>query len=216
VAVREDENMELLTSLVLQFGVAVNLDLSYNDNFYYDENPSYHLKLHRDELPVYLTSSYSSSTSTLVLGQDAAKSNIASFGLGFKKEFYDGVNVFSEVALGMVDYKPNQNNVQEVAYTYLVSRHQVEGRPIPVTVNYDYDQDSYSASLEIDNGYMLTFGIGFDVTDYFKVNTAYRHFQPKGNIAIWDEESRSKGLGYWNENIRVPMNSLQLQLLWQF
>ena len=208
--------MELLTGLVLQIGIALNSDLSYNDNFYYDENTSYHLKLQKDELPLYLTSSYSAATTTLVLGQDSSKNDITSFGLGLKKEIHEGVNLFTEFALGIVDYTPIQNNVQEVAYTYLVSRHQVEGRPIPVTTNYDYDQDSYSASLEIDNGFMVTFGMGFDITDHLTVNTAYRHFEPKGNIAIWDEESRSKGLGYWNENIRVPMNSLQLQILWQF
>jgi len=208
--------MDILTSLALQIRIAINSDLSFNDNFYYDEHASYHLKLQTEELPIYLASSYSPSTSTLVLGQDSSKNNITSFGIGFKKEFYEGINIFTELALGIVDSNPNQNNVQEVAYTYLVSRHQVDGRPIPVNISYDYDQSSYKASLEIDNSYMFTFGIGFDVTDYLKVNTAYRHFQPKGNIAIWDEEYRAMGLGYWNENIRVPMNSLQLQILWEF
>lgn len=207
--------MDFFAGLALQAGVGFNLPTGDGELTEFQEKGAIHLKLHEEELPLYLWSSYTEQEN-FILGQNTANIEALSFGLGKTFEVSPKFNVFFE--LGYSSNKADADPVvqQEIAYTYLVDRHNVVNRPIPVTVTRPYDQESYETTYEVDDSIIGKIGVSYDITESFSVGAAYRYNRIETKLELYDAESRAAGKGFWVENFTQDAGAVELQLLYSF
>jgi opacity protein-like surface antigen len=193
-------------------GLGLNTKVGSEHAIDYREGPAVYLKLGEG---LYGWGSFTKGKN-YVLGQKISYSYIAGLGAGYEVEFNPVITGFMEAGIGYPINKNNYKIQQEVTYTYLVGRHNVdESRPVPVPER-PYDQDAYKSDWDIDAGVMLRAGVSFDVTEKISADFSYRFFNPKGYIAIWDQESVDAGGGYWEENVNVNMNVVEFRIFYNF
>jgi len=206
--------MDLFTGLAFQIGASLNEPLNDNAVFNFKDRGGIHLQVEKNDW--FLWSGYNYNTTSRLLGQTVSKNDIYSFGVGWQKEISKGIKFTLGAGYGIMDVKPDTNNVAEVSYTYLVSRHNVYNRPIPVNVISPYDQVSYASTWEISNELMYRVGVEFDVSDNVSLSAGYRLFSPTAKIEIYDEEQRASGGGYWTERVEMNMNVFEIKMSYQF
>ena len=150
-----------------------------------------------------------------MLGQGIGDSSIYSLGVGARK--YWGVFfVFGEVGYGVIDQGANRTIQQEIVYTELVLRHNVEFRPIPVYPQGNYDQDSYETVWELDDGLLGAIGIGYQLGDHVSLTGAYRPFYVKEHIELYDAEKRKNGGGWWQETRSLDLSAFEFRVEYKF
>jgi hypothetical protein len=207
--------MDFLAGLVLQAGVSVNTPSGDSDIIDFRERVAFHLKAHDSESPVYAWGSYTRKNN-YVLGQKISVVDSPSLGVGIKYCLSPTLRLFGEIGYSF----NNQDNrivpQQEVVYTYLVGRHNVFNRPIPVNVTRPYDQDSYATKYEIDNSVVTKLGIEYQVNDWFSVNATYKYDRMDVLFELYDEEQRAAGLGYWMEDGTLDASAIEVQFLVNF
>ena len=200
----------LLASLMFEVGASVDF---YEESL--PEDYSIHLKLGKKDFPVYMWGSYSEPEAGL-LGQRFSKLKTSGIGLGAKKDF-DDISVFLELGYAINDPETVKIGVQqEVVYTYLVGRHNVYNRPVPLDLIGPYDQRSYETSHEVDDAFMGRIGIGYQVFDHLKVTGAYKYHTPNTKYQIWDQARRDAGGGWWQESGQTNLNSFEFAILYSF
>lgn len=202
--------LELLASASI--GIGLNTRIGSEDTIDYRESPSIYLKLGEG---LYGWSSFAKG-SNYILGQKISSSYVAGIGAGYEYNFNPVFKVFAEAGIGY-PYNVNDYNIQqEVTYTYLVGRHNVDSsRPVPVP-DRPYDQEAYRSDWDIKSGAILRAGVGFDVTEHISADFSYRFFNPEGYIAIWDQEKVDAGGGYWEERVNVNMNVVEFRIMYEF
>jgi opacity protein-like surface antigen len=202
----------MLEALALTIGLNLNGAVGSDENISYKESPSIKLELGNK---LYGWGEFSKG-SNYILGQKVSSSYVFGAGVGYNFEITPKTYWFLEGGIG---YPLNVNNrliQQEVTYTYLVGRHNVdESRPVPVP-NTPYDQEAYSSDWDIDYGLVARTGLKYSFTENFGISASYKYFNPRGYIAIWDEELRNAGGGWWEENVSVNMNVVELGLHYKF
>jgi len=157
----------IIASLMFEIGASADF---YDDGI--AEDYSIHLKVGSKNRPIYLWGSYSDPEVGL-LGQRFFTLETAAVGLGAKKDF-DDISVFFELGYAFNDPETEKIGIQqEVIYTYLVGRHNVHNRPVPLDLDRPYDQTSYQTSYEVEDAFMGRIGIGYQVLDHLKVTAAY-------------------------------------------
>lgn len=207
--------MDFLAGLVLQAGVSANIPTGDSDIIDFREAGAVHLKLHNSESPVYVWGSYNKQ-GNYVLGQKISVIDAPSFGLGVKYCLTPTLRLFGEVGYSFNNQDNRIGTQQEVVYTYLVDRHNVFNRPIPVNVQYPYDQDSYATTYEIDNSVVAKIGIEYQVNDWFSVNGTFKYNRMNVLFELYDEEQRANGFGYWMEDETMDASALEVQFLVNF
>jgi opacity protein-like surface antigen len=180
-----------------------------NQSIYTDESPSewsFGGQIGHERTPVYLWASYEA-PKVKVLGQPMGDTDIFSVGLGASQELVEGLSVFAEGGYSFVDLEANDRVVNEVAYTYLVGRHAVGDRVIPVPCA--YGSGCYEDTYEVDNGFVARIGAQWQVTDNVAVRGAYKWAYFDQEITMrrpdWQE-----GTGYWREDTTLDLSSFEL------
>lgn len=207
--------MDFLGGLVLQAGVSLNSPAGDSDVVDFREIESYHLKLHKDEMPAYLWAS-NTEQENFVLGQGISTIDANAFGFGLKHKVSPKVTVFGEIGYSLNNETNDVVIQQEVIYTYLVDRHNVFNRPVPVEVNRPYDQESYETTYTIENSFMAKIGVEYSVTDWFSVGAAYRFNRMEAKFELYDQERRDAGQGYWEERQTLDAGAFEVQFLVNF
>jgi hypothetical protein len=158
--------------------------------------------------PLYLTAGWDQ-PKVKVLGQPIADTNIYTFGLGTWYEV-GSVSLFVESGLALVDPEIDSGVQQEVVYTYLVGRHNVEGRPVPVDVV--NGNEGYTSSYEVDDAPFLRIGAQWQVFEHVAVSASYRFLEADTEMFIkrsgWEE-----GKGYWREDNTANFGAAEV-VLW--
>jgi hypothetical protein len=207
--------MDFLAGLALQAGVSVNIPTGDSDIIDFREDAAVHLKVHNSESPVYAWGSYTRKNN-YVLGQKLSIVDSPSLGLGVKYNLSPTLRLFGEVGYSF----NNQDNrivpQQEVVYTYLVGRHNVFNRPVPVNLIGPYDQDSYATTYDISNSVVAKLGIEYQVNDWFSVNATYKYDRMEVLFELYDEEQRAGGGGYWMEDETQDASAVEIQFLVNF
>ena len=151
-----------------------------------------------------------------LLGQSVSDYFTGSVGLGYGYSLTDKLELRVEAGVGYPLARNNHEIQQEVAYTYLVGRHESEWRPVPVTVERPYGQDTYATTLHYDYGAVIRLGAEFEVTDNLSVLVNFKYFHPKTLIEIYDQEAKDNGGGWWQEYRSTDMSTIQVGLGWRF
>jgi hypothetical protein len=171
----------------------------------------YTLRLGYEEWPVYAVASYESMDTTL-LGQPLAEVDGLSIGLGARKKV-DNFSFFLETGLTIIDHSGTASTQYEVVYTHIVGNHAVEGRTAPILNAYT----GYETSYDLDDGMFFRVGVGYHLTDHLSVTAAYRALLVDEEMAVWDHERRYNGNGgYWREDDRKDLSSLEVGVQWEF
>jgi len=161
---------------------------------------------------VYVTWGNTDAHSTSILGQQIFESEITTLGLGVRYPFKDDFEVYIEVGEADLDSEYSPNAGAEVAYTFLVGRHAVEGRPVPVPcARYRagcYDSDW---NLEQETPY-ATIGVAWAPVDHIKVQMSYRFMNPSYDVYIKKPDWK-EGEGYWRESNNIDMGSANATIL---
>lgn len=201
--------LSLLTGLALELGISLNQPLYPTSAFTnYQEKYGLHVELEKENW--FLWGSYAD-TRNFVLGQRMSDNDVFMGGVGYQFEISEGLRVELGAGWGEVEHTNDLNNQQEIAYTYLVGRHNVANRPIPVTTNYPYDQVSYATTWEIEGAPVIKFGVEKDIGKNFSVGIQARYFAPRTLIEIYDEEQRASGGGWWREYDAINASAIEVK-----
>ena len=146
------------------------------------------------------------------LGNPVADTDIYGFGLGFRKEVRPGITLFIEGGYAILD-ESVLDTAEEMVYTQIVGNHAVEGRKVPVSGAYSGD---YSYSYEIDDAWMGRIGVNLEVMDNVHVTASYRAMKADQEYAIWDEESRAAGRGYWREDDTYDFGAFEVGIFFRY
>ncbi len=198
---------------------ALTLSVALGYSQYTDEEgpePEVHYKIEvgHEESPLYAFGGYEQ-LDVRMLGQAIGELDIFSVGLGARKNIGDFF-VYGELGYGVLDNSPVDKIQQEIVYTELVGRHNVEFRPIPVYPQGPYDQESYETVYEVDDGILGAIGVGYQPTEHLSFTIAYRPFYVREHMEIYDEERRARGGGWWQESRSLDLSSWQLSTRWTF
>lgn len=200
---------EFLSALVLTTGIQYSLPVA--DGVVTHDHPTLYLQVAREDSPLYLWSSVSISEEVFVLGQRMHRNANPSLGFGYTLDFSPRISGFIEAGYkirgdGYYDFANS-----EIAYTYLVSRHNVAGRPVPVGLgpngNADVFENGYT--FEIENSLLFNIGIEAKVTEALSLRFGYtveradmlwEIYEPERK-AEWDSTGGNctKLCGYWME-----------------
>lgn len=210
--------MDFLGGLILQAGLSANIPTGDSDIIDFREAVAIHAKVHSEVSPAYIWGSYTWQ-GNYVLGQKISKIEAPSIGIGITYSLTPTLRLFGEIGYSF----NNQNNQssrsaiqQEVVYTYLVGRHNVFNRPVPVNLIGPYDQDSYETTYKIENSLVAKIGIEYKVNDWFNVNMAYKYNRMNVLFEMYDEEQRAGGGGYWMEDETMDAGAVEVQFLVNF
>lgn len=207
--------MDFLTGLAFQAGISLNTPTGDSDVVDFREPYGIHLKVHKEDFPVYVWTSYSQQEN-FVLGQGIADIDSFDFGFGTRTDVATNVALFLEAGYSVNDQNNSVEAQQEVVYTYLVDRHNVATRPIPVNVPGDYVTDTYSTVYDLEPGFVAKIGAEFQVTDNFSVNAAYRFERMEARFELYDGNNRTNGLGWWQERQTLDAGAFEVQFLFNF
>jgi opacity protein-like surface antigen len=147
-----------------------------------------------------------------LLGQGMGTATVDSAGLGFRRS-WDGLTVFAEAGYGRVDFRGDARQQQEVNYTYLVGRHNVEGRPVPVECA---RPGCFETEHTIDDALMGRVGLEYDAAPHVKLTASYRWMRADEYLAIWDAERHAAGKGWWEEHVQRDFGAFEIgaMLVW--
>jgi opacity protein-like surface antigen len=204
-----------VAALALQLGISANQQIGAESELDYRETVGVSLSLGSTEAPLYGWGSLSKGKH-YILGQPTSSAYTAGLGLGYQYDFNDTFYVKLEAGVGYPHIDSNKSIQQEAVYTYLVRRHNVPSRPIPVNPLYPYDQESYETTWELDYGFMGRVGLGINATESWRVELSYKYFNPKGLLEIYDQELRDAGGGWWQEYASVNMNAVEFGIRYEF
>lgn len=151
-----------------------------------------------------------------LVGQSVSDFLTGSVGLGYSHRIADRLNLLAEAGVGYPLSRNDHGIQQEVAYTYLVGRHESEWRPVPVTVDRPYGQSTYETTLHYDYGAVIRLGVEFEATDNLSVFVFYKYFHPKTLIEIYDQDAKDNGGGWWQEYRSTDMSTVQVGIGWRF
>lgn len=186
-----------------------------NQSIYTDESASewsFGGQIGHELTPVYLWTSYEGPR-VKILGQPMGDTDLFSVGLGASQELSEGLSVFVEGGYSFVDLSSNDNVVDEVAYTYLVGRHAVGDRRIPVPCA--YISGCYDSSYDVDDGFIARIGAKWQVADHVAIRGAYKWAYFDQEITMrsvdWQE-----GQGYWREDNTLNLSSFELGIWYTF
>jgi hypothetical protein len=167
----------------------------------------YTVKLGEKDFPVYLVGGYEQPVIRMT-GQRIAETDVWSVGVGARKSFND-FYVFAEAGLAYIEEDTYDTTVHEAAYTDLVGTHAVGGRVIPV----DNPYRGYEASYEAKNGPFWELGVGYQLWDHVALTASYRGLVVDQHYAIWDQERRDNGGGWWEETNSLDLSSFKATIL---
>lgn len=151
-----------------------------------------------------------------LLGQEVTELSDTSFGVGVNHYITYRLSVFGEVGGSVLKASNKEVVQQEVVYTYLVDRHNVYDRPIPVTTLYPYDQTSYNTDLEYKQSLIFRVGAAYDISHNWRVSAAYKNYSAVATTSLYDAELRQSGGGYWTENNNINLSSFELRVEYKF
>lgn len=134
-----------------------------------------------------------------MLGQPLGDTTVLAGGLGARHSFTDKFTVYGEVGYGTTDLSVNDHIEGEVVYTKIVGNHRVHGRKVPVSGPF-YPPYGYESSYEVEGGPVWRIGVTYELLPHVKLNLSYKALKGKEEYAIWDEERRNAGRGYWRED----------------
>lgn len=202
--------MSILSGLALAVGIGAT---QYTDT----ATPEHHYRLEvtKEDTPFYIHATYED-MKVRMLGQPIGDTKIFTSGLGIRQKMTDGFFWHFELGFAYLDEGERDVIRQEVVYTELVGRHNVEFRPIPVYPENDYDQDSYVAVWQVDNGWSGALGVGYEFNPHVSVSLNYRILNLKEHIEIYDEEQRANGGGWWQETRSRDLNAWQFNVMYKF
>jgi hypothetical protein len=144
------------------------------------------------------------------LGQQNMETDVNQYGVGFRYPV-DTFEVYIEGGMADLNSKYYEPSGSEVAYTYLVGRHAVGDRRIPVPCAYNSDCYSSEWNIESESPF-ATVGIAWAPIDHFKVQASYTYLQPEYDVNIKRPDYEA-GQGYWRETGRVDMGSFKVTVL---
>jgi hypothetical protein len=169
----------------------------------------YAMRLGWEDFPVYGVASFEAMDNT-ILGQGIGAIDALSLGIGAKKRWED-FSFFLETGVTLIDLAASEVVQDEIVYTHLVGNHNVEGATVPVNPR------DYENSYDLDNGVFFRVGVGYYLTDHLSVTAAYRALYVDEEMAIWDPERRYNGDGgYWREDDRKDLSSIEVGINWEF
>jgi hypothetical protein len=176
---------------------------------------TYKIEVSHEDTPMYLWGGYEAFDSRM-LGQPLAETDLFSVGLGSRKDVGDFF-VFGEIGWGFISSDVNHEVQQEIIYTELVGRHNVEGRPVPVTLLNEYKtSEGYESVWELSDGMMWRVGVGYAPTDSLSYTLSYRPFLVEEHIEIYDQDKKANGGGWWQETRSKDLSSFELAIRWSF
>ena len=155
--------------------------------------------------PIYLAYSSADDIDVSDLGQGVGKIEAKTYGLGARFE-HKTLSAFTEFSYADLDWQRYPSS-HEVAYTGLVGRHAVEGRPSPVACGYDACYDS-TYSID-DNAWGITVGLGWQIWKHLKVTASYTWMEADKHISIQEEGNPLR----WEENGRQDLGSANMTIL---
>jgi opacity protein-like surface antigen len=150
-----------------------------------------------------------------VLGQGLNEPDMYSFGVGFK-ETYKKIDVFLEAGWTHIEGNPSEFEQQEVVYTFLVGRHNVHNRPVPVKLKHPYDQDSYSTVYDLEGGFMGRLGVSYPLTNSIDLSLSYKFFTAAEHMAMWDNRREQGTGGWWEETNGRDLSTWGLGISYEF
>lgn len=205
--------------LLLTLGLQATLPAT--DDVYMAEYPSAYVQIRPEESPVYLWGTFSVAETTYALGQRMHKANNPSVGLGVEFKLTPRVTGFIEGGYKHRGGEYVDFAVKEIAYTYLVSRHHVHNRPVPVDLNGEYDQESYQSTFEIDHSLVFNVGVTVAVTDALSLRAGYTFERADVLWEIYDQEKkeawhRDRSAGYWMEDGTLKADGFSLGIQYTF
>jgi hypothetical protein len=170
----------------------------------------YTLHLGHEEYPVYAVAGYESMDTTL-LGQNLAEVDALSVGLGARKK-WDDFSVFLETGVTFIDQSGVYKTQHEVIYTHLVGNHAVEGRNVPIRNGYQ----GYETTYDLDDGVFFRVGVAYHLTEHLAVTGAYRALYVDEEMTVRDPYVVQRTGGYWREDDRKNLSSVEVGIQWEF
>jgi len=199
----------------LAIGVLLNSPINVNDTFSLDNRLGVSLELHESG-GSYIWADYIPNNELRLLGQRLSEIDNFNAGLGYSVELNNKVNLFMEAGWSHLAVNTKEVIKQEVTYTYLVSRHNVYNRPVPVPVSVPYDQTSYGSEWSLQDGFTFKVGAEVELNKDWSLSASYVILNPEYNISIWDPATIDIGGGYWTETNDLNMNSFEMRLEYKF
>ena len=150
-----------------------------------------------------------------LLGQGIANTTVTGVGLGINHN-WDEFYVFVEGGWGFVDLRPyDQKQFSEVNYTYLVGRHAVGNRRIPLDCADSgcYGTDSFQTEYSLDDAFMTRIGVDYQVINHVKISASYRWMQAEEYIAIYDQDRYDNNTGHWEDQKTRNMSAVEIGIL---
>jgi len=161
---------------------------------------------------VYFTWETLDDASVAILGQELFETQQNYYGVGFRYPFNDDFEVFVEGGIADLDNSVKEFEGQEIAYTYLVGRHAVGDRNIPVPCAYSF-QGCYDWGWEMDDTTpFATVGAAYALCDWAKVQVSYRYVNPRFDVEIKDTDWK-EGDTYWREAGNIDLSSANFTIL---
>ena len=144
-----------------------------------------------------------------LIGQFMGDMTINSFGIGVTHSWGE-VSGFIEAGYGIVDLDANKAQQAEVNYTYLVARHHVPGRPIPVSCA---KRGCFGTEHEIDSALLARVGIEYRVAKHVKVSASYKWMHADEYLSIYDFQRKADNKGWWEESITRDLSAFEVGLV---
>jgi hypothetical protein len=236
-----------LSTLTLSLGLGINSNLAFQNDFKVEGRPGYHLKLEHDPSDFSVWASYYRKEHK-VLGQPLWKTGLIAAGVGYDIDITNnleinvgvGVGVFTGANVQQVNSGQSREGypqagdaiVGEVAFTYLVGRHQVDGRPVPLPEDsYQNFNQAYGSGWQHRSPeFYGRIGITYKLSDQWELGTQVNIFNPNTNMWIARSEISSDviqygvkapnfnpcvykgGCGWWTEDLTWDMNSVEFTI----
>lgn len=233
------------TAFTLSLGFGLNSDIQTSDNFTTKGLDGYHLKLEHDPSDFSLWGSYYDKRH-YALGQPIFHSGLWAVGVGYDIDLTDDL----EITLGIgwaghtnADVQQVTSNgpntafpegdaiVGEVAFTYLVGRHQQDGRGIPIPPEeYENNNQGYGSGWKHRQDIFGRIGLTYNISSQWEVGAHLNIFNPKSKMWISKSEIAQDiidygiqapnfnpcqyptGCGFWVEDTSWGMNSFEITI----
>ena len=164
-------------------------------------------KLGHTSTPVYLWGLYEGPTAK-ILGQPMGDMDLFSVGVGTSLKVSRAVRVFIETGYVFTDIELNDNVVDEVNYTWLVSRHDAGGnRNVPVPCA--YNPGCYDYQYSVDDGVVARVGVRWELSPNVAVTGSYKFTYLDQEMTIKRPEFED-GQGYWREDETLDLSAFEV------
>lgn len=171
-----------------------------------------------------------------IKGQPWIKSDAVTVGAGYR------VDITDRFSFGVSGgwWEPVTTSLDpavrdEIAFTYLVSRHHLDGlKPIPLQqiINPDtgtpdyapcndwgggaFPDQCYDSEAWVEGGWYADIGFTVKAIDGLELGINYRYLRPDSYIAVFDPERRANGAGWWEERGLLNYDTVNLSVQWRF